>query len=66
MHTDIVVQRPAEAALTRELILLFHGVGSSAEDLQPLAQAIADHRPGAFVVSVRGPDASDQIGRAHV
>lgn len=48
---SIVVARP-EAP--RELILLFHGVGSSADNLVPLAQLIARQQPGAMVVSVDG------------
>jgi phospholipase/carboxylesterase len=58
MHDDLQIQRP-ESAPARELLLLFHGVGSSAEDLRPLAQALAAHRPEACVVSVRSPDRSD-------
>lgn len=32
---DLIVQRPAEP---RQLVLLFHGVGSSARDLTPWAR----------------------------
>jgi len=59
MHRDLIIQRP-DAAGAAELLLLFHGVGSSAEDLQPLGQALAWH--GAWVVSVRSPHPSD-VGR---
>lgn len=56
---SIVAARPSGAT---ELVLLFHGVGASAADLQPLAQAIAQARPGAFVVSVDAPRPSG-LGR---
>jgi len=49
MDGSIVVSRPQGA---RELVLLFHGVGSSAANLVPFAQRIARHRPQAMVVSV--------------
>ena len=58
MRNDLLIQRP-EAAATRQLLLLFHGVGSSAEDLRPLGEALAAQRPQACVVSVRSPDSSD-------
>lgn len=48
----IVAARPADAD---ELVLLFHGVGASADDLLPLARVIVDARPRAFVVSVDAP-----------
>lgn len=58
MTDDLVIQRPAvrEAA---ELLLLLHGVGSSADDLVPLGRALAAGRPQAWVVSVRAPNPSD-------
>ena len=52
---SIVVARPANAA---QLVLLFHGVGSSAANLVPLGEAIAQARPDAMVVSVDAPQAS--------
>lgn len=56
MHDDsIVIARPQRAA---QLVLLFHGVGSSADNLVPLGGAIRQARPDAFVVSVNGPHAS--------
>jgi phospholipase/carboxylesterase len=61
MHTDLVVQRPTTAPAP-ELLLLFHGVGSSAEDLLPLGHALAKMRPNASIVSVRSPDPCD-MGR---
>lgn len=52
---DLVVQRPPSPT---GLVLLFHGVGSSARDLAPLGQALAPQLPGAMIVSVQAPDAS--------
>ncbi|MEJ8859202.1 esterase [Variovorax robiniae] len=49
---SIVVARPQNAA---HLVLLFHGVGSSAGNLVPLAELIVKARPDAMVVSVDGP-----------
>ena len=59
MKDDLLIQRPAAAA---RLVLLFHGVGASAEDLLPLGQAFAARQPQAWVVSVRSPDPCD-LGR---
>ena len=60
MQDDLVIRRPeAAATAASELLLLFHGVGSSAEDLRPLGQALAAHRSGAWVVSVRSPHRSE-------
>jgi phospholipase/carboxylesterase len=53
--SSIVVSRPASS---RELILLFHGVGATATDLEPLARLIAQKRPGAMVVSIEAPHPS--------
>jgi len=56
MQGDLIIQQPDAAATpAAELLLLFHGVGSSAEDLSPLGQALAAHRPHAWVVNVRSP-----------
>lgn len=56
MHeASILVARPPGAA---QLVLLFHGVGSSAAHLVPLGEAIAQARPDAMVVSVQGPHPS--------
>lgn len=57
MSSSIVIQQPAAGA--SHLFLLFHGVGSNAHDLLPVGQGIARQFPGAMVVSVDGPDASD-------
>ena len=60
MHDDLVIQRADPVATqAAELLLLFHGVGSSAEDLRPLGQALVDQRPGTWVVSVRSPQRSE-------
>ena len=60
MNDAIVVQRPpATETSPAELLLLFHGVGSRAEELVPLGRALAAQRPGAWVVSVRSPDPSN-------
>lgn len=59
MKDDLLIQRPAAAT---RLVLLFHGVGASAEDLLPLGQALAARQPQAWVVSVRSPDPCD-LGR---
>jgi phospholipase/carboxylesterase len=61
LQSDLLIQRSGAMA-ERQLLLLFHGVGSSAEDLRPLGEALAAHRPHACVVSVRSPDPSD-LGR---
>jgi len=59
MKTALVVQQPpASTTSSEELLLFFHGVGSSAEDLLPLAKAVAAKRPNAWVISVRSPDPS--------
>lgn len=58
MQTDLTLQRPV-AGPPAELLLLFHGVGSSAEDMAPLGQMLAAQRPQAWVVCVRSPHRSD-------
>lgn len=52
---DLIIQRPATP---RRLVLLFHGVGSSARDLAPLGEALAPHLPDAVIASVQAPEAS--------
>lgn len=59
MKDDLLIERLVAA---NRLVLLFHRVGASAEDLVPLGQALAARHPKARVVSVRAPDASD-LGR---
>jgi phospholipase/carboxylesterase len=58
MQNDLILQRPPTSD-NAELLLLFHGVGSSAEDLAPLGQALTSQRPNAWVISARSPDRSD-------
>ena len=58
MQTDLILQQPATAD-GAELLLLFHGVGSSPEDLAPLGQALAAARPRAWVIGVRAPNRAD-------
>lgn len=57
MTSSIVIQKPTGGA--QQLILLFHGVGSSAEDLVPIGQEFATKLPTAMVVSLDGLQASD-------
>jgi phospholipase/carboxylesterase len=52
---SIVIARPEAAT---QLVLLFHGVGSSAANLVPVGEAIAHARGDAMVVSVDGPHPS--------
>ena len=60
MQDALVIQRPdARSDAQGGLLLLFHGVGSNAEGLRPLGDALARHRPGAAIVSVRSPQPSD-------
>jgi phospholipase/carboxylesterase len=57
---SLIIQRPAAGgAPAPELLLLFHGVGSNAEDLRPLGDFLAEARPQAAVVSVQSPDRSE-------
>jgi phospholipase/carboxylesterase len=56
MHeASVVIAGPERPA---QLVLLFHGVGSSAANLVPLGKAIAEARPEATVVSVDAPHPS--------
>ena len=57
MDSSIVVQKPEHTPL--QLILFFHGVGSNAQDLVPVAQQFAKALPNAMVVSVDAPQQSD-------
>ncbi|MBL8470905.1 MAG: esterase [Rhodocyclaceae bacterium] len=41
------------------MLLLFHGVGASPDDMRPLGEALAAQRPAAWVISVRSPDPCD-------
>jgi len=62
MNEAIIVQQPAPHAWA--LVLLFHGVGATADDLVALAQPFAAALPHALVVSVNAPHACD-MGRGH-
>ena len=53
MSESIIVARPEGAAL--QLMLLFHGVGATAQDLVPLGRVLAAEFPDAFVVSIAAP-----------
>ena len=57
MTSSIVIQQPAVAP--QQLILLFHGVGSNAQDLVPVGKQFAAKFPTAMVVSLDGLQASD-------
>ena len=57
MHDALIAHEQTTSA--RQLVLLFHGVGSSPDDLLPLGQAVGHRFPDALVLSVRSPDASD-------
>ena len=60
MHDSTIIQRPD--GKTGELVLLFHGVGSCANDLVPLGATVANAMPEATVVSVNAPHPSS-LGR---
>ena len=57
MSGSLIIQQPTGAA--DQLIVLFHGIGASAQHMVPLDQRLAEEFPNAFVVSVDGPQASD-------
>jgi phospholipase/carboxylesterase len=63
MQHDLVIQQPdaarAEPGQSAELLLLFDGVGASARDLLPLAEALAEANPHAWVVSLQAPHPSE-------
>ncbi|MEQ1684870.1 MAG: esterase [Burkholderiaceae bacterium] len=60
MQDTLIIQQPAsKGSAAQELVLLFHGVGSNAHDLEPLGQFLAQRRPHAWVVSVQAPLASE-------
>ena len=60
MSESIIVARPEGQA--RQLMLLFHGVGSTAQDLAPLGRVLAAEFPEAFIVSVAAPTPSEGGG----
>jgi phospholipase/carboxylesterase len=49
----LVLQQPSGPA--RQLVLLFHGYGADAADLQPVGERLAAEYPQALVVSLRAP-----------
>lgn len=53
MSDSIIVAQPEGQA--RQLMLLFHGVGSTPADLVPVGRVLAREFPNAFVVSVAAP-----------
>jgi len=55
-HLDSPPQRPTE------LVLLFHGVGSDAQSLRPLGEALRGSLNHAWIVSVRSPETSELGG----
>lgn len=57
MFNAIMVHQPI--ASPTHLMLLFHGVGATPQDLVPLGQTLAAQWPTACIVSVRSPDPSD-------
>jgi phospholipase/carboxylesterase len=60
---DLLIQSPRDIpSEAQTLLLFFHGVGASAEDLQGPATALARDFPHAHVVSVGSPDVCD-LGR---
>lgn len=60
MQDALIIQQPTAAGDgPRELILLFHGVGASAQDLAPLGRILAQRRPLATVISVQSPSATE-------
>ena len=62
MRDDLLIHRPAATPPAGRLLLLFHGVGSTADDLRPLGESLAKRDPQAWVVNVRSPDPCD-LGR---
>jgi phospholipase/carboxylesterase len=59
MRDLIIQQQNAVDSRASGLFLLFHGVGSNAENLRGLGESLAARHPQAWVVSVQSPDPSD-------
>ena len=57
MSESVIVARPEGQA--QQLMLLFHGVGSTALDLVPLGRVLAAEFPAACIVSVAAPAPSE-------
>ena len=49
----LIIQQPSRAA--RQLVLLFHGLGASEEDMRPVGERLAAEYPEALVASLRAP-----------
>ena len=60
MPEAIVVARPDGQA--EQLVLLFHGVGTTAKDMVPLGAVLAEEFPAAFIVSISAPHPSPAGG----
>ena len=60
MSDSIIIARPEGQA--QQLMLLFHGVGATAQDLLPLGRVLASEFPQAFIVSIAAPLPSDMGG----
>lgn len=56
MSEAIAIQEPT---VPNRLVLLFHGVGGTPENMVPLARRLAAALPGAAVISVPSPDRCD-------
>lgn len=52
--SPLIIQQPAGP--TQQLVLLFHGWGSTAASMQPLGERLADAFPNAVVVAINAPD----------
>jgi len=53
MPEAMIIQQPSGAA--RQLVLLFHGLGASEEDMWPVGERLAAEYPEALVASLRAP-----------
>ncbi|MDO8769140.1 MAG: esterase [Burkholderiaceae bacterium] len=53
---SLIIQQPAGPA--QQLVLLFHGWGSSAASMLPLGERLASAFPNAMVVAINAPDAA--------
>lgn len=58
MLEPMIIQQPSGAA--RQLVLLFHGLGASEEDMRPVGERLAAEYPEALVASLRAPHATSQ------
>lgn len=57
MSHSLVIQRPEKTA--EQLLLLFRGVGATAQHMAPLGRRLAAEFPNAYIVSVGGAQESD-------